>query len=108
MQGAVDRVDEAREAALVQVTTYQQSLRRYHAKNVQPRALQVGDRVLRRVQTAKDWHELSPLWEGSYVVSRVLRPSAYKLKNLEGEEPTDAWDIEHLRRAHVFLSSQKR
>jgi hypothetical protein len=36
-------------------------------------------------------------WEGPYVVVKVLKPSTYKLANEDGEELTNAWNIQQLR-----------
>ena len=62
------------------------------------RAFNVGDLVLRLVQSNKDRHKLSPPWEGPYVVTEVLWPGAYKLKTIDGEVFANAWNIEQLRR----------
>ena len=59
-------------------------------------AFNVGDLVLRLVQRNKDRHKLSPPWEGPYVVAEVLRLGAYKLKTIDGEVFTNAWNIEQL------------
>ena len=59
-QDALHQLDVARETALLRSTKYQQALRRYHNKNIRERAFQVGDLVLRRVQTTKDVHKLTP------------------------------------------------
>nr|AAX96554.1 retrotransposon protein, putative, Ty3-gypsy sub-class [Oryza sativa Japonica Group]ABA93240.1 retrotransposon protein, putative, Ty3-gypsy subclass [Oryza sativa Japonica Group] len=45
------RLEEAREAALIQSARYLQGLRRYHNRNVRSRAFLVGDLVLRKIQT---------------------------------------------------------
>ena len=62
------------------------------------RAFDVGDLVLRLIQSNKDHHKLSPPWERPYVVVEVLRPGAYKLKTIDGEIFTNAWNIEQLCR----------
>ena len=62
------------------------------------RAFNVGDLVLHLVQSKKDHHKRSPPWEGPYIIAEVLRPGAYKLKTIDGEVFTDAWNIEQLRR----------
>jgi hypothetical protein len=46
--------------ALLHSAQYQQSLRRYHARGVRPRDLQVGDLVLRLRQDARGCHKLTP------------------------------------------------
>ena len=49
------------------------------------RAFNIGDLVVRLVQSSKDHHKLSPSWEGPYVVVEVLWPGTYKLKTIDGE-----------------------
>jgi hypothetical protein len=46
--------------ALLHLARYQQSLRRYHARGVWSRDLQVGDLVLRLRQDARGRHKLTP------------------------------------------------
>ena len=69
---------------------YQQALLWYHSRQVRGWAFNVGDLVLRLVQSNKDRHKLSPPWEGPYVIAEVLRPGAYKLKTINGEVFTNA------------------
>jgi len=61
-------------------------------------ALEVGDLILRRTQSTKDKHKLSPPWEGPYTVAEVIRPSAYRLKDDNGNILTNTWIIEQLHR----------
>ena len=93
-QDAMDQLDEARDIALLHSAKYQQALRRYHGRRVCDRAFNVGDLVLRLVQSNKDRHKLSPPWEGPYVIAEVLQPGTYKLKTIDGEFFTNAWNIE--------------
>jgi hypothetical protein len=60
--------------------------------------LHVGDLVLRRSQSNKGRHKLTPPWEGPYIIAEVLKPRTYKLSNDKGETFTNAWNIEQLRR----------
>jgi hypothetical protein len=59
-QDTVDLFNEAWETALVRLASYQQTLRRNHERKIQGRTLKVGDLVLRRVQSTKDKHKLTP------------------------------------------------
>ena len=86
----MDQLDKARDVALLHSAKYQQALRRYHSRQVRDRAFSVGDLVLHLVQSNKDRHKLSPPWEGSYIITEVLRPGAYKLKTIDGEVFTNA------------------
>ena len=94
----MDQLDEARDTALLHSAKYQQALRRYHGRRVRDRAFNIGDLVLRLVQSNKDRHKLSPAWEGPYVIKEKLRPGAYKLKTIDGKVFINAWNIEQLRR----------
>ena len=57
---------------IIHSTHYQQTLRRYHERKIRGRILEVGDLILRRTQSTKDKHKLSPPWEGPYVVAEVI------------------------------------
>ena len=73
------------DVALLWLAKYQRALHRYHSRRVRGRAFNIGDLVLRLVQSNKNRHKLSPPWEGPYVVAEVLRPGTYKLKTIDGE-----------------------
>jgi hypothetical protein len=83
---------------LLQSAKYQQALRWYHQYRVSVRAFNIGDLVLRRVQSKKYRHKLSPPWEGPYIVTEVLRPGTYKLQTTDGQVLTNLCNIEQLRR----------
>jgi hypothetical protein len=97
-EDSLDQLEEARDVALLHSARYQQSLRRYHARGVRSRDLQVGDLVLRLRQDARGRHKLMPLWEGPFVIAKVLKPGTYKLANSQGEVYNNAWNIQQLRR----------
>jgi hypothetical protein len=77
---------------------YQQVLRRCQAQKIWCRDFDEGELVLRLGQDNRGCHKLSPPWEGPYVVVKVLNPGTYKLANEDGEELTNAWNIQQLRR----------
>ena len=93
--------EQLRDQALIQAAKYHQGLRRYHDRNVRTRKFQVGDLVLRKIQSNKNKHKISPVWEGPFVVKSVSRPGAYRLMTLEEEEIPNSWNIEQLRRFYT-------
>jgi transposase InsO family protein len=97
-EDSLDQLEEARDMALLHSTRYQQSLRRYHARGVRPRGFQVGDLVLRLRQDARGRHKLTPLWEGPFIIAKILKPGTYKLANDQGEVYSNAWNIQQLCR----------
>jgi transposase InsO family protein len=97
-EDSLDQREEARDMALLHSALYQQSLRRYRARGVRSRDLQVGDLVLRLKQDARGRHKLTPPWEGPFIIAKILKPGAYKLANSQGEVYSNAWNIRQLRR----------
>ena len=71
-QDAVDLLEEARETTVIRFARYQQTLHRYHEWKIRGRILEVGDLVLRRTQSMKEKHKLSPPWEGPYTIAKVI------------------------------------
>ena len=95
-QDAVDLLDKAHEATVIRSARYQQTLRRYHERKIRGRILEVGDLVLRRTQSTKEKHKLSPPWEGPYTVTKVIRLGTYRLEGDNGNVLTNTWNIEQL------------
>ena len=54
--------------------------------------------MLRRTQSTKEKHKLSPPWEGPYTVTEVIRLGVYLPKDDNGNVLTNTWNIEQLRR----------
>jgi hypothetical protein len=97
-EDSLDQLEEARDMALLHSARYQQSLRHYHVRGVRSRDLHVGDLVLRLRQDARGCHKLTPPWEGSFIITKILKPGTYKLANSQGEVYSNAWNIRQLRR----------
>jgi transposase InsO family protein len=97
-EDSLDQLDEARIVALMHLARYQQALRRYQARKIRRRDFDEGGLVLRLLQDNQGRHKLSPPWEGPYIVVKVLKPGTYKLASEDGEELTNAWNIQQLRR----------
>jgi transposase InsO family protein len=97
-EDSLDQLDEARTMALMHSARYQQALRQYQARKIQRRDFDEGDLFLRLRQDNRGHHKLSPQSEGPYVIVKVLKPGTYKLANEDGEEHTNAWNIQQLRR----------
>jgi hypothetical protein len=99
-EDSLDQLDEARTVALMHSARYQQALRRYQAQKIRRRDFEEGDLVLRLRQDNRGHHKLWPPWEGPYIIVKMLKPGTYKLANEDGEELTNAWNIQQLHRFH--------
>nr|ABF96496.1 retrotransposon protein, putative, unclassified [Oryza sativa Japonica Group] len=96
----VNLLEEHRERVAIRVASYQQALRWYHKKRIRARILSIGDYVLRLVQS-QGQNKLSPKWEGSYTITQVLRPGAFKIVDGDGRELANSWNIDQLRKFYV-------
>ena len=83
---------------VIRFARYRQTLCRYHERKIRGRLLEVSDLVLRRTQSTKEKHKLSPPWEGPYTVTEVTRPGTYRLEDDNGNVLTNTWNIQQLRR----------
>jgi hypothetical protein len=79
------------------VAKHQQAMRRYHAWNVHSRNFLVGDFVLWMIQMSKDWHKLSPTWEGPYKVVQVTWLGSYRLQREDSSEVPNSWNDDQSR-----------
>jgi hypothetical protein len=92
----INRLEEARCAALVQSARYLDGIRRYHDRNVKERSFNVGDLVLHRIQNTEGLHKLSSHWEGPFSIAKVTGPGSYRLQTLEGANISNSWNIDQL------------
>lgn len=78
---SLDLLEEEWEIALLRSTIYQQKLRLYHSRKINPQEFREGDLVLRLVQ--QNVHKLAPTWEGPFVISKALRNGSYYLVDIQ-------------------------
>jgi hypothetical protein len=97
-QDTVDPLEVAHEMALVHSARYQQTLCRYHKRKIRGRTLEVGNLVLRRAQSMKDKHKLTPPWKRPYTIVEVVQPDTYRVKDSNDNIMTNTWNIGKLRR----------
>lgn len=97
----LDHVGERREQASTHIANYQNMIARHYNKKVRSRRFNVGQMVLRRVfQNTVELNsgKLGQSWEGPYIVTNIVRPGFYELKNTEGAKVIRSWNIKHLKK----------
>ena len=97
----INLLEEKRNQALIRSAVYQQALRKYYDRKVQPRSLAVGDLVLKLIQSKSNRNKLSPKWEGPYTVVEVTRPGSVRLAMEDGQVLSNSWNIDQLRKFYV-------
>jgi hypothetical protein len=95
----VDCAEEWRLVTCVRTAKYLEGLRRYYNRNVNSRLFVVGDLVLQRKQKIEGIHKLASHWEGPFMVKEVMRPTSYRLCDLNGNDIPNSWHIDLLRRS---------
>jgi hypothetical protein len=93
----INCVEEHRLNTCAWTVKYLEGLRRYYNHNVKDKFFMVGDLVLRRKQKTEGLHKLSSHWEGPYMVKVVIRPTSYRLCDLDGVDVPNLWHIDLLR-----------
>jgi transposase InsO family protein len=92
----IDRLKEARCAALIQSARYLEGIRRYHDRNIKKRFFNIGDLVLRRIQNTEGLHKLSSPWEGPFTVAKMTGPGSNRLQTLEGDDISNSLNVDQL------------
>ena len=97
----LDLLDEKSEQVLKRTEDYQRKTARYYNQKVKPRSYKAGDLVLKKLLPARknpSHGKLGPIWEGPYIMTRVIKPGNYELQTEEGKILPHAWNAEHLKR----------
>ena len=79
----LDLLDEKREQVRKRMKDYQRKTTRYYNQKVKPKSYKPGDLVLKKLlPTRKNpaHGELGPSFEGTYIVTCVIRPGNYELQ----------------------------
>lgn len=104
MKHNLDLIPEIRGNALLRQQVYKLRMSRDHNKRVNHRPLQLGDLVLRKMESigrAKENGKLTPNWEGPYKICEVLRDDTFKLEDRNGQRLTHPWNTDNLRKYYV-------
>jgi hypothetical protein len=92
----LDSTEEVRVNATLQSAHYLQSLRCHYNKSTQPRSVQIGDLVLRRIQKTDGRHKLLSPWEDPFIVTKVTGLGTYELMIEDGIQVRNSWHIGQL------------
>ncbi|GJZ13989.1 reverse transcriptase domain-containing protein [Tanacetum coccineum] len=75
----------------------------YYNSKVRSTSFKPGDLVYRNTDAshAKDIGKLGPKWEGPYEVTKALGNGAYKLRDRDGKQLPQTWNISNLKKCYV-------
>lgn len=92
----IHEVAKVKTYAAKQLAAKQLAARRYNSKVV-PRAMKLGDLVLRKRMDKTNVNKLSPNWEGPFRISEVVGNGAYHLTTLDGKKVPRSRNASHLK-----------
>lgn len=75
---------------------YQRRAARYHDHRVKERILKAEYLVLRKLDVTdkrEGQGKLAPTWEGPFKIIKVIRPTVFHLKDLNGKREPHAWNV---------------
>ena len=91
----MDALEEEGDVAKARSAFYQQQARRYQSREVRAKPYNVGELVLRLPEKKKD--KLKPIWEGPFVIDKVLTGGAYRLRDaLDNRLEPNPWNTARL------------
>ncbi|KAL0416135.1 UNVERIFIED_CONTAM: hypothetical protein Slati_3445400 [Sesamum latifolium] len=101
LKESLDLIEELREKAFICIQRYKNTMINSYNKRVKARSFQVGDLVLRRVDTLKPVGKLDPTWEGPCKITSKISRGAYELEDLEGRPLPRPWNVHNLKTYYV-------
>jgi hypothetical protein len=96
-----DTIEGTRPQAIEHINKYQAETIKWHDRKVRLKNIKPGHLVLRRVANPDTVGKLQLKWEGPFLVVSSLRPSSYRLKDMDGNEIPRSWSADELRRYYV-------
>ncbi|GKB76159.1 reverse transcriptase domain-containing protein [Tanacetum coccineum] len=99
----LDLLEERRGEAAIREAKSKEKMEKYYNSNIQNTSFKPGDLVYRNndASRAEDIGKLGPKWEGPYEVTEALGKGAYKLRDHDGKQLTQNWNISNLKKCYV-------
>ena len=91
----LDFLEEDREMAHVWSVAYKEKIKKYYVKHMRLRDFQVGDFILRRVDSPRKKStkgKMAVNWEGPYRIAKSLKNEAYRPKIIYCESFLRTWN----------------
>ncbi|KAL0416307.1 UNVERIFIED_CONTAM: hypothetical protein Slati_3462600 [Sesamum latifolium] len=101
LKESLDLIEELREKSFIRIQRYKNTMINSYNKRVKARSFQVGDLVLRRVDTLKPVGKLDPTWEGPYKITGIIGRGVYELEDPEGRPLPRPWNVHNLTKYYV-------
>ncbi|GKA97872.1 hypothetical protein Tco_0825766 [Tanacetum coccineum] len=96
-------LEEKREQAAIREAKSKAKIEKYYNSKVQSTSFKPGDLVYRNnnASRAEDTWKLGPKWEGPYEVTEALGRGAYKLRDRDGKQLPQTWNVSKLKKCYI-------
>jgi hypothetical protein len=98
---AKDTIEGTRLQAVENINKYQAETIKWRDRKVRLKNIKSGHLVLQRVANLDTVGKLQLKWEGPFLVVSSLRPSSYRLKDMDDNDIPRSWNADELRRYDV-------
>jgi hypothetical protein len=98
---AKDTIEGTRLQAVENINKYQAETIKWRDRKVRLKNIKSGHLVLQRVANLDTVGKLQLKWEGPFLVVSSLRPSSYRLKDMDDNDIPRSWNADELRRYYV-------
>nr|GEX90148.1 reverse transcriptase domain-containing protein [Tanacetum cinerariifolium] len=98
-----DLLEEKREQAAIQEAKSKVMMEKYYNSKVRSTSFKPEDLIYRSNDASRteEVGKLGPKWEGPYEITKALGKGAYKLRNRDGKQLPQNWNVRNLKRCYV-------
>ncbi|GJT18859.1 reverse transcriptase domain-containing protein [Tanacetum coccineum] len=99
----LDLLEERREQAAIREAKSKAKIERYYNSKVRSISFKPRDLVYRDNEASRveDTGKLGPKWEGPYEVTEALKNGAYRLRDRDGKQLSQTWNINNLKKCYI-------
>ncbi|GJX33471.1 reverse transcriptase domain-containing protein [Tanacetum coccineum] len=99
----LDLLEEQREEAAIREAKSKVKMEKYYNSKFRSVSFKLGDLVYHNNEAsrAKDIGKLGPKWEGPYEVKETLGKGAYKLRDRDGKQLLQTWNVSNLKKCYI-------
>ncbi|XP_020700645.1 uncharacterized protein LOC110112683 [Dendrobium catenatum] len=95
----LDLLPKVRDETMLKVVAYDQRVARHYNRRMKSWRISIGDLVLRSIKAAgkgPQHNKLSPLLEGPYLVSAMVKLGTFKVNDAKGNIFSQIWNVDNL------------
>ncbi|GKF19936.1 hypothetical protein Tco_0068574, partial [Tanacetum coccineum] len=99
----IDLLEERRDQEAIREAKSKARIEKYYNSKVKNTSFKPGDLMYRNNDASRteDTGKLGPKWEGPYEVMEALRKYAYNLRDRDGKQLPQTWNVNNLKKCYI-------